>query len=87
MAGFALPVMISIVAVALMVWSAKNSHGGAYQKHNPHPSHFLAYLSYALALAAWGLTGSLFLIVIGLYFVWKSFLAFRAWRRDESIEL
>jgi hypothetical protein len=92
---FTLPVMISFAAVLLIVWSAKNSHGGAYQKHNPHPSHFLAYLSYALALAAWGLAfyaesgraGPLFLVVVGLYFLPKSFLAFRAWRRNEPIEL
>lgn len=92
---FTLAVMISVAAAALMVWSTQNSHGGAYQKHNPHPSHFLAYLSYALALAAWGLTfymengraGPLFLMVIGLYFMRKALLAFRAWRRGEPLEL
>lgn len=92
---FTLAALISVAATALAVWSAKNSHGGAYQRHNPHPAHFLAYLFYALALSAWGLNfyadsgraGSLSLIVIGLYFLRKSFLAFRAWRRDEAIEL
>lgn len=92
---FALAVLISVAATVFTVWSAKNSHGGAYQKHNPHPSHFLAYAFYALALSAWGVgfyvesghVGPLFLIVIGLYFARKSFMAFRAWRRSEPIEL
>ena len=81
---FALAVLISVAAAVLTVWSTKNSHGGAYQKHNPHPSHFLAYLFYGLALSAWGVSfyiesgriGPLFLIAIGLYFARKSFMAF-----------
>lgn len=86
--------LLTALALALMVWSAKNSRGGAYQKHNPHPSHFLSYLSYAVAFAAWGTTihletgraAPLLLFGFSVFHIRKSILAYRAWRMHDPIE-